>query len=102
MEWSLIHGWQKGLEIDRIDNDGNYEPDNCHFVTTTEQNRNKRKFKNHSIESKIKISQALIGKKQSWTTQRNIMNNPSKIKVCCLYCKNSISKANFVRWHINH
>ena len=31
----------KGHLIDRKDNDGNYEPDNCRWVTITESNRNK-------------------------------------------------------------
>ena len=34
--------WEPGLCIDRIDNDGNYEPENCRFITRAESNRNQR------------------------------------------------------------
>lgn len=40
--WALENGYKDSLEIDRINNDGNYEPNNCRWTTRTVQNRNKR------------------------------------------------------------
>lgn len=41
-DWCISNGWEKGLKIDRINNDGNYEPQNCRFVNTFENARNRR------------------------------------------------------------
>lgn len=35
-DWSIKNGYHDGLTIDRIDNDGNYEPGNCRWVTNAE------------------------------------------------------------------
>ena len=40
--WAREYGYQDDLTIDRIDNDGNYEPTNCRWVDRKTQNRNKR------------------------------------------------------------
>jgi len=44
-DWALVNGYQDNLEIDRINNDGNYEPDNCRFITSAENARNRTNTK---------------------------------------------------------
>jgi len=40
--WALNNGYKKGLQIDRIDNQRGYFPDNCRFVTAHSNARNRR------------------------------------------------------------
>ena len=42
VEWAMANGYEKGLEIDRIDVNGNYEPSNCRFVTSSVNSQNTR------------------------------------------------------------
>lgn len=42
IQWCEANGWQRGLQIDRINNDGNYEPSNCRIVTALVNQRNKK------------------------------------------------------------
>ena len=41
-KWVEQNPFFKGATIDRINTDGNYEPDNCRWATMSEQDKNRR------------------------------------------------------------
>jgi len=55
-DWCINNNWKKGLQIDRIDNEGSYCPINCRVVSNTENVRNSRVAKyNMDRVNKIRI-----------------------------------------------
>jgi len=49
-EWAMNNGYSDELSIDRIDVNGNYEPNNCRWATSVEQARNKQNTIYYTIQ----------------------------------------------------
>lgn len=53
-KWSLKNGFSDDLSIDRINNDGNYEPSNCRWTTMKMQQNNRSSNKRITINGETK------------------------------------------------
>ena len=59
LDWALANGYDDSLQIDRIDTNGNYDPDNCRWVTQIINCQNTRRTKLNSVKVKaIRIAYA--------------------------------------------
>lgn len=74
IEWALPL-WSEDLQIDRKDNDGDYCPKNCHFITNEENQLNKRLLQSNNTSGYKGVSYKKNSKK--WIVQIMI-NNKNK------------------------
>lgn len=69
IEWALKNGWKDGLEIDRIDVNGNYTPDNVRFVTRAVNAKNKRPRRLTCSQQRLIRRWSFLGMKQKEIAQ---------------------------------
>lgn len=83
LAWAKLTGYQHGLQIDRIDVNGDYMPDNCRWVTCKVNSNNKRRHRmltawgetknayDWSLDGRCKVSDFLLRArvKQGWSDE---------------------------------
>jgi len=74
-KWAIANGYRENLTIDRIDNNGNYEPSNCRWTDLITQENNKRTNRRIEYNGEIKtLAQWARVFNINYNTLRNRLN----------------------------
>lgn len=98
LSWSLSNGYSKGLDLDRKDNDGDYTPDNCRWISREENINNRRNTIKISVNGetlpetvwarKIGVDRALMQTRQDIATIK-AMKSEKEEQALNLYMENN-------------
>lgn len=85
-EWAKNSGWFKGASIDRIDNNGNYCPENCRWVSVSANSRKKS-------TTKLTLQQAEVirGKLKNGESERDLAIEYGVVHGTIWFIKNNIT-----------
>lgn len=84
IDWAVANGYQEGLQLDRIDNDRGYSPENCKWVTPKENANNRvntvwlefngerKTLTDWSISTGIKPSTISTRLQRGWSVERTL------------------------------
>lgn len=94
--WAIKNGYKPGLSLERKDVNGNYEPENCSWVTRSQQSRNTRRnvfFEKDGKKLCLKDWCTLLGKsyastmyrvnKKGWSIEQALSHEPLRRKKGC-------------------
>ena len=111
IKWANNNGYQKGLQIDRINNDMGYSPDNCRFVTRSVNCLNKSNNRNITYQGQTKTLQEwskIIGKtrdvihlrlKRGWSVDKAFTEAVSGNKDPWTYARKEAHREGLIKWH---
>lgn len=83
IKWAIENGYSDELSLDRINNDGNYEPSNCRWVSMQVQQNNRT---NNRIEEYNGVKDTLA----NWSRKLNIEYAKLQYKLDCGYTMGEI------------
>lgn len=69
IHWSIMNGWDKGLELDRKDNNKGYYPDNCRYIDKATNRRNTQLLSRANTSGYRGVSYCSVMKK--WRARAN-------------------------------
>lgn len=83
-EWCINNGWNKGLTIDRIDSNKNYEPSNCQFLTPSE-NSKKVFVENPFLNKGSNHKDAILNEEKVLEIKKRIKNGERNYEIAKFY-----------------
>lgn len=71
IQWAENSGYLPGLTIDRVNNNGDYSPENCRWVSIAENNQNRRSTRFYTIDGETKNLQQWC---ETYSVSRSMVN----------------------------